>query len=882
MHKPNRIFLALILLVVVVLSVGMVSLVRGQGETIVTIAAPEWMGDVFNEKLLAPFQEAHSGVKVVVVPAGQDAYFGNAAFDLDEHLKGLDKYTSLADVIFTSSYNLTPEGTRAGYFLDLTPLVQADATLDTSDFFPAVWDSVQWDGGIWAMPVTASVQLLVYEQTAFDAAGLEYPNENWTLDDLINAAQKLTVRDDSGNVTVPGIEAYSPGQVLVSLLGQGFYDDSVIPNAPKFDNPELGPLIEKWAAFQKEMQIQGSFDYDKIPMSISQTWRLSNPSTDNRVWAASLLPGGRAVIDYQGFAVSRGTQNPEVTYELVKFLTENVEVAYRFFGDTPARQSMVGVKPEDSTFFIPNRSDEVQAIIDNALANAIPTSELRFADYLPVAISKINDEGIDAVTALKDIETQAVKNVEAVDAKRETLTIAVATPVPTPSFGEGQIVLKFGLNLFTSSIPNRDQWDQLIKDFTAEYPGVGNIDLKTQVFETEAQKELDCFYQPFNMVPDADLTTILSLDPFLDADPDFSRDDVLPGVMQQLERDGQTWAYPITIQPSVLWYNTETFDKAGLASPEAGWTVDTFSEALKVLKDTAETNQKPFVPQTFGNTYLLILMAAYGAVPYDYRTVPPTISLTDTESLNGIQQVLDLAKAGYLDYKELGNLGGGGFFGGGETAVFSDNLSSGNWRLQNRDTPDFVDPYHLTNYPNGTDLSPAAYSIGAAYIGSNAQNPDACYAWMKKMAARPDLFQSVPARRSQLDNPDLTTAQGADLVALYKSFAERLDQPNVLIFPGEFGGGTGGFGQFIEQTWMNRAFDSYVLKEGDLEKELSDAQSLMDTYRACSDRILPADGSILGDPQESIKYYRQYTDCAIQLDPTMKEFFSFYYQEENT
>ncbi|MEZ4671075.1 MAG: extracellular solute-binding protein [Anaerolineae bacterium] len=882
MKKPNRLLLLSVLLALIVLSTGLVSIALAQGETIVSIAAPEWMGDVFDEKLFAPFSEAHPGVKVVVVPAGQDAYFGNAAYDLDQHLEGLDKYTGLADVIFTSSYNLTAEGTRAGYFLDLTPLVQADTTLDTNDFFPAVWDSVQWDGGIWAMPVTASVQVLVYEQTAFDEAGLDYPDERWSLDDLLNAAEELTIRDENGNVTVPGLDIFSPSQVFISLLGHGFYDDNVIPNTPNFDDPELPVLMERWASYRKLFENLGNYDYDKMPMTISQPWRLSNPSTDSRKWAGSLLPGGHAVIDYQGFAVSRGTVNPEMAYELVKFLTGNSEVVFRFFGDTPARQSMVGAEPDDNTIFIPPRNAEAQALIDNALANGIPTSEMRFADYLPVAIDKMNADGVDAVTALSDIETQAVKNVEAADAKRETLNVVVATPVPTPSFGEGQIVLKFGLNMFTSSLPNRDQWDQLVKDFTAEFPAVGNIDLKTQVFQQQDMDELDCYYQPNNLVPDIDLSKILSLDPYLDADPDFDRSDVLPGVMQQLERDGKTWAYPITIQPSVLWYNTETFDKAGLVSPETGWTVDTFGEALTALKGSAENGEKPFAPQTFGNTYLLILMAAYGAVPYDYRTTPPTIDLTSSQSFNGIQQVLDLAKEGLVDYKELGNLGGGSFGGPGSNPVFSDNLSSGNWRLQNRDSADFTDPYHLTNYPIGTDYSPVAYSVGAGYIGANAQNPDACFAWLKKMADRPDLFQSVPARRSQIENPILQTAQGADLVALYQGFAERLDQPDVLIFPGEFGGSSSSVSQFIEQTWMNQAFDDYVLEDGDLEQALGDAQTLMDTYRECVVDIPSFDGSILTDQEAAITYYRQYTDCAIKLDPGLKETYAFFYQEENS
>jgi hypothetical protein len=105
---------------------------------------------------------------------------------------------------------------------------------------------------------------------------------------------------------------------------------------------------------QKEMMPTESYDFDKVPMMLGQPWRLigGNPA-DAGKWAGSLLPGGKAGLDVQGFAVSRGTTNPEIAYALAKYLTESPEVIYRFFGTSPARRSMVGVTPEDSNFFMP-------------------------------------------------------------------------------------------------------------------------------------------------------------------------------------------------------------------------------------------------------------------------------------------------------------------------------------------------------------------------------------------------------------------------------------------------------------------------------------------------------------------------------------------------
>src|SRR5258708_40316927 len=53
-------------------------------------------------------------------------------------------------------------------------------------------------------------------------------------------------------------------------------------------------------------------------------------------------------------------------------------------------------------------------------------------------------------------------------------------------------------------------------------------------------------------------------------------------------------------------------------------------------------------------------MAAFGGLPHDFRTNPPMINYTDPKTLDAIKQALDLAKAGYIQYNELGSLTGGG------------------------------------------------------------------------------------------------------------------------------------------------------------------------------------------------------------------------------
>lgn len=860
------------------LIVGFAVPMMGQGETIITIAIQEWMSDVFNDKLFDAFEAEHPGVKVVTVPVGNSMYYSSAAWMLEEHLDSAQEYTSKADVLTVSSYTLSPEATRAGYFLDLTPLVNSDPSFNADDFFPAALKSFQWDGATWGIPLSVSTQLLIYNKKAFDDAGLTYPDERWTLDDLAVAARTLTTYDEDGDVDVPGMEFYNVGLLFRTILGEGFYDNTIIPNPPKFDHPELPALLETWIELQNDLRTNGQYDYNAVPMSLNTPWKLTNP--DGEEWGASLLPGGTAGVDVQGYAVSAGTANPELAYELAKFVSSDPLVVQRMFANSPARRSLVGVEVEDSNVFMPALPDEVQALIERAVEVGIPTSELRYNDYLNMAIASLSSEGqIDTQAMVEEAEAKALEAMETAAARRGATILFVSTPVPTPSFGADQMLLNFGLSFYTSELPNQPEWDRLVTDFLATHPAVGNVNLTTQFFSQDGMETVDCYYQPSNAVPYLELEDYISLDPFMDADPAFDRGDFIGDTLTQMQREGRTWGYPISIQPQILWYNYEIFNEQGLPAPEDGWSIDEFRDALEQLKGTLEDEDAPvFRAESFGNTYLLMLIAAYGGVPYDYRTDPPTINFNEPDTVDAIRQILDLAKEGYINYQQL--VSNGGMFGGFGAPILSESLTGFSWRLRNRIDPvsSFQEPYFLTTYPYGNEFTPVAYDIGAAYIQDHAQNPEICYQFIAYIAQRPDLFAAIPARRSQLTDPSLSAAWGADMAALYQTFGELIESPNALILTRQYAGNDS-FNTYVEPMWLNKAFDNYVLNGGDLETELATAQQRAEEYRECVSGIPEVNLAELDTPEASQAHYRQFTDCAISVDPSMQEWFSWYYQE---
>jgi ABC-type glycerol-3-phosphate transport system substrate-binding protein len=845
-----------------------ISPLMGQSEIIITITAPGWVSHIFSDELFAPFEVQHPGVKVVAVPVGDAYYYPAAAEDIQQHLDGAQTYVSLADVVYVDKNIASVESTRAGYFLNLDPYVSSDPTANTDDFFPAIWQSGQWDGGTWYIPASAYVDMLAYNIAAFDEARLVYPSENWTFDDFANAVRELTIYDADGNVTVPGFQLYNPALFYYGVTRQPFYDTSANPSIPQFDRPDVVAFYEQWKSLMEETTPTGDFDYTQIPFTFDAPWRFSNRGSDMATtWGVSPLPGGVTSLSIEGFAVSGGTLNPEMAYALANFMSSDPLVMEAFSGDTPARRSLLAA---DST--------KDAAAIEQALDIAVPLSELRFEDYLEAVLYQETEDGesFDMQAAIQEAERNAVTALEAADARRDSAIIAIATPVPTPSMSEGQIVLHFGLGMDMTA--NQSEWTQIVSDFLAANPAVGNVEFDDDFFDPADQAKLDCLYLPYNQVPFMPLENYLSLDPLIDADPTFDRADFIGTSLDQLQRDNRIWAYPIMLQPAVLWYDSALFDQAGLPSPEQGWTVDEFENALRTLKGSLENDTDPvFESGTYGNNYLLMLMAAYGGIPYDYRTTPPTVNFTDPTSVEAIRQVLDLAKEGYLGYP--------GFTGNnvitlGEpstTPITDDVFSDFSGMLYNRINGQTEDSFRLANYPQGSQYTPVAFGIGAGYIQANAQNPEACYNFILNLAERPDLFGGMPARASQVNDPTLNLAQGEDITTLYQTFMDIFQQPNTVSFPSPFGGSDGNLGEYLEPLWLNRVFDSYVLEEGDLETELAEAQTFIEGYRACASEIAPVTPDQLITNEDANAYYRQFADCAISIDPSMQEELSYLY-----
>src|SRR6185312_14258403 len=105
---------------------------------------------------------------------------------------------------------------------DVIQFAQKNALLDLGPFinrdkvdFSGVWveeDEMKVKGTWYGMPTWNTDDVLYYNKTAFQNAGIPEPTDDWTWNDMLAAAQKLTTRGSDGKVDVWGIQIQNNNQ----------------------------------------------------------------------------------------------------------------------------------------------------------------------------------------------------------------------------------------------------------------------------------------------------------------------------------------------------------------------------------------------------------------------------------------------------------------------------------------------------------------------------------------------------------------------------------------------------------------------------------------------------------------------------------------------
>lgn len=288
-------------------------------------AGPDHLEDM--DAMIEEFEKQNPDIKVDVEVIGYDDYFTK--------LQTQASSKTLPDV-FEMNYENFNTYAGNGVLLDLTELADGDEDFSPDMLTGNTYEYFQNDGKLYGLTEKVSDVVLYYNKDMFDAAGLEYPQADWTWDDLLTAAQALT-KDGVYGFYAP--VTYNELYKVVAQNGGALFDEDGNPTIDSAENVEaLQWMLDKMLKYHiqptsEEMSgktPEDMFKNSEIAMEVTGSWMVTTFADAPFEWDIALEPGNTDQVHHvfaDGIVASADTKNAEAAWKLIKFLSTDPTAA---------------------------------------------------------------------------------------------------------------------------------------------------------------------------------------------------------------------------------------------------------------------------------------------------------------------------------------------------------------------------------------------------------------------------------------------------------------------------------------------------------------------------------------------------------------------------
>lgn len=289
------------------------------------------------QEIFDSFTEKNPNIKIEQVSATYDEY--------NERVLTMAAGGNLADLVWIQPASF---GTLAenGILMDLTDNLE---DIEVDEFQPGILELGQVDDTQYGMIRDRSTVQMGYNKDLFDEMGVDYPEDDWTIDEFLDIAEQLTVTEGD-RTTQFGIENFYLKELLLSY---GTYILDPETEKVTIDSPEaidalnfsqdlineynvqptgaqsegLSNLFLSGVAAMRmtgpwdwvEYETNGDFEFDVVPLPIANDTGTLSP--------ASYLPIG----------LNADSKHPEEAWDLLKYLTygEGQDIQAEITGAVP-------------------------------------------------------------------------------------------------------------------------------------------------------------------------------------------------------------------------------------------------------------------------------------------------------------------------------------------------------------------------------------------------------------------------------------------------------------------------------------------------------------------------------------------------------------------
>jgi len=325
--KGLALIIALILLISIVGCSNKESSSQSGGDGEIEISFMGW-GNEQERKLydamFKKFEEKNPGVKVNYIFVPQD---------YDTKLKTMITGNTVPDVFYVGE-NVVTEYSKTGKLLELDPYIEAYPEL-VENFVPGLLEYGKVDGKQYSIPKDWEPYVMYINKDLFEEAGVDIPTSDWTMEDYIDIAKKLT-KTEGDKVTQYGAALetwWGPWNVFVQNNGGVWFKDG----KANFNNPEvIKGLTVMYDLFQTHnvapspaateqagMGQSQMFETGKVAMFPTGQWMVPTYNQSlNFDWTAVEMPKGVTRVNpiFSGtLAVSADSKHKDEAIELLKY-----------------------------------------------------------------------------------------------------------------------------------------------------------------------------------------------------------------------------------------------------------------------------------------------------------------------------------------------------------------------------------------------------------------------------------------------------------------------------------------------------------------------------------------------------------------------------------
>ncbi|NPV77758.1 MAG: sugar ABC transporter substrate-binding protein [Anaerolineae bacterium] len=266
-----------------------------------------------------------------------------------EAVAGFDYYTRLltqiasgdAPDIMQIGDDAVPMFVSKGAFLPLDDFIKGPEGIDTSIYLPGTLKPGEYQGKQYFLPKDFSPLAVYYNKKIFDQYGIDYPSDDWTWDDMLEIAQKLTIDENKdGKPEIWGIQLsanWTSGfEYYVAAAGGRLISEDGKSYIGYMDSPETIKAVQFYSDLYNRYKVapppadfslwaggNPEFETGKAAMRLFGRWPLSglknNPNVDLGVVGVPKGEKAANVLFWGGFGIFSQSKNPEAAWRFLKY-----------------------------------------------------------------------------------------------------------------------------------------------------------------------------------------------------------------------------------------------------------------------------------------------------------------------------------------------------------------------------------------------------------------------------------------------------------------------------------------------------------------------------------------------------------------------------------